>query len=108
LRFSLRDCWRRCSLVSHLMTQQCLLSAPLILELIVAIATLIPAQRAASLDPASAVRFERGTLKRLAVDVGCPRSRTPSRMGKPSDSNLVGGCGSFAVPSFHPARCLTG
>ena len=33
-------------------------AAPLVLELIVAIATLIPAQRAASLDPASALRFE--------------------------------------------------
>jgi putative ABC transport system permease protein len=33
-------------------------AAPLILELIIAIATLIPAQRAASLDPASALRFE--------------------------------------------------
>jgi ABC-type antimicrobial peptide transport system permease subunit len=33
-------------------------AAPLILELIIAIATFIPAQRAASLDPASALRFE--------------------------------------------------
>jgi predicted permease len=33
-------------------------AAPLILELIIAIATLIPAERAASLDPASALRFE--------------------------------------------------
>jgi putative ABC transport system permease protein len=33
-------------------------AAPLVLELIIAIATLIPAQRAASLDPASALRFE--------------------------------------------------
>jgi predicted permease len=33
-------------------------AAPLILELIIAIATLIPAQRAASLDPVSALRFE--------------------------------------------------
>lgn len=33
-------------------------AAPLVLELIVAIATLIPAQRAAGLDPASALRFE--------------------------------------------------
>ena len=34
------------------------LAAPLILELIIAIATFIPAQRAADLDPASALRFE--------------------------------------------------
>jgi len=33
-------------------------AAPLILELLIAIATLIPAQRAARLDPASALRFE--------------------------------------------------
>ena len=33
-------------------------AAPLILELIIAIATFIPAQRAANLDPASALRFE--------------------------------------------------
>jgi predicted permease len=33
-------------------------AAPLILELIIVIATFIPAQRAASLDPASALRFE--------------------------------------------------
>jgi putative ABC transport system permease protein len=33
-------------------------AAPLILEIIIAIATFIPAQRAASLDPASALRFE--------------------------------------------------
>jgi predicted permease len=33
-------------------------AAPLILELIITIATFIPAQRAASLDPASALRFE--------------------------------------------------
>jgi ABC-type lipoprotein release transport system permease subunit len=33
-------------------------AAPLILELIIAIATFIPAQRAASLDPASDLRFE--------------------------------------------------
>ncbi len=33
-------------------------AAPLILELMIAIATFIPAQRAASLDPASALRFE--------------------------------------------------
>jgi predicted permease len=33
-------------------------AAPLALELIIAMATLIPAQRAASLDPASALRFE--------------------------------------------------
>ncbi len=34
------------------------IAAPLILELMIAIATFIPAQRAASLDPASALRFE--------------------------------------------------
>jgi putative ABC transport system permease protein len=34
------------------------IAAPLILELMTAIATFIPAQRAASLDPASALRFE--------------------------------------------------
>jgi ABC-type lipoprotein release transport system permease subunit len=34
------------------------IAAPLVLELIIAIATFIPAQRAASLDPASALRFE--------------------------------------------------
>jgi putative ABC transport system permease protein len=33
-------------------------AAPLILELIIAIATFIPAQRASNLDPASALRFE--------------------------------------------------
>jgi len=33
-------------------------AAPLILELMIAIATFIPAERAASLDPASALRFE--------------------------------------------------
>jgi ABC-type antimicrobial peptide transport system permease subunit len=34
------------------------LVAPLVLEFIIAIATFIPAQRAASLDPSSALRFE--------------------------------------------------
>jgi ABC-type lipoprotein release transport system permease subunit len=33
-------------------------AAPMILELIIAIATFIPAQRASNLDPASALRFE--------------------------------------------------
>jgi putative ABC transport system permease protein len=33
-------------------------AAPLSLELMIAIATFIPAQRAASLDPATALRFE--------------------------------------------------
>jgi ABC-type lipoprotein release transport system permease subunit len=33
-------------------------AAPLVLELIIAIAAFIPAQRAASLDPVSALRFE--------------------------------------------------
>jgi putative ABC transport system permease protein len=33
-------------------------AAPLILELMIAAATFIPAQRAANLDPASALRFE--------------------------------------------------
>ena len=33
-------------------------AAPVVFELIIAIASFIPAQRAASLDPASALRFE--------------------------------------------------
>jgi ABC-type lipoprotein release transport system permease subunit len=33
-------------------------AVPLFLELIIAIATFIPAQRAAGLDPAKALRFE--------------------------------------------------